>query len=136
MTVFSTWLVDKMIHEGYGHSAASLDKRRFSRDLGVVETTVANWIDGKNLPTMRAVVLLAKLFGLSTEDVLAAAGYEIVPSRSPTHRDERSDATLASLPTSKRFLEMIATKPPHEQDVWLSVFERLMRGDPPPINED
>ena len=131
MTVFSSWIADQMIAHGYGHNAASLDKRRFARDLGMVETTVANWIDGVNLPTMRGVVLLAKLLGVSTDEVLAAAGYDIVPSATPAARDQRSDAILTSLPRSRKILEMIATKPPHEQDVWLSVFERLMQGDPP-----
>jgi len=126
MTLFSSWVVDQMIKNGYGHSAMSLDKRRFAKDLGLVETTVANWIDGKNLPKMRAVVLLAKLLGVSTDEVLQAAGYEIVPSKTGEKRNARSDAILASLPTSRKVLEMVATKPPHEQDVWLSVFESLM----------
>lgn len=130
--IFSVWLADEMIARGYGHNAASLDKARFARDLGVVETTVANWLDSKNLPTMRAVVLLAKFFGYSTETVLNVAGYEIVPSAGDAKRNERSAAILAALPRLQRLIEMIGTKTPAEQDIWFSVVEKLLKDEPPP----
>lgn len=46
------------------------DARDFARDLGVTETAVSYWINGKRAPTVRSVLNISYLLGVSLEELV------------------------------------------------------------------
>jgi transcriptional regulator with XRE-family HTH domain len=134
MSVFSTWFADELVARGYGRNAENIDKRRVADDLGIVETTVANWLEAKTLPEMRGIVLIAKLLGVPTAEVLDKAGYDINPPATTDERKKRMEEArqkaLASIPRFVPVLDKLATKDPARQDTWLPIIEKLMDDNP------
>jgi transcriptional regulator with XRE-family HTH domain len=107
-------------------NAQGKDARRVSFALGVSEGTVHNWLFEGAIPGMKNLVELARLFDVPTESVIKIAGYDIIPSRSPTEREQRRADVLVKLPRYAEIAEKLAKLSPAKQDAYLSVIEKML----------
>lgn len=119
MSLFATWLRAEMAARGY-------DQRQLAQVLGVGESTVHGWLMQGSIPTLRTTLLLARTFQLSTDVIIRAAGYDVLPSSDETVRAERRAALLAALPRFAEIAEKIARLPAETQDAYLSIIERMV----------
>lgn len=118
-TIFATWLLGAM-------NAQGKDARRIALTLGISEGTVHNWLYEGAIPGMKNLVELARLFDVPTESVIKIAGYDIIPSRSPSEREQRRAEILAKLPRYAMIAEKVAKLSPAKQDAYLSVIEKML----------
>lgn len=119
MSVFSTWLRAEMSKRG-------LDNRQLAQRLGTGDSTVHGWLEQDAQPSVRSVVLLSRLFGITTDTILRMAGYDVVASGDDNDRQARRAELLARLPRFTEIAEKIAKLSPEKQDAYLSVIERLL----------
>ena len=124
MSAFSTWLRAEMAKRG-------LDNRQLARALGTGDATVHDWLEQDAKPGVRFVVLLSRLFHVSTDTVLRMAGYDVVVSNDDEERNARRADLLARLPRFAEIAEKLTRLPPEKQDAYLSVMERLLPLDDP-----
>lgn len=122
MSAFSTWLRAEMAKRG-------LDQHQLAIKLGTGDSTVHGWLEQDAQPQVRSIVLLSRLFGVTTDTILQLVGYDVVQSMSADERDHRRSELLVRLPRFAEIAEKIARMPPEKQDAYLSVIERLLPGD-------
>lgn len=122
MSVFSTWLRAEMAKRG-------LDQRQLAQRLGTGDSTVHGWLEQDAQPNVRSIVLLSRLFNVSTDTILQLVGYDVVQSMSADERETRRAELLARIPRFPEIAEKIARLSPEKQDAYLSVIERLLPAD-------
>lgn len=99
---------------------------------GIANSTISNWLtDPKVQPKPSSVTKVASAFGVSVDELAAAAGYAIRASKDDGERAARRNALLASSPRWEDALDRLAQKPAHHQDVALSMLEAYLATIPP-----
>ena len=121
-TPFSTWLRAEMAKHG-------LDNRQLATKIGTGDTTVHDWLEEDTLPNVRSIVLLSRLFGVSTDTVIQLVGFDVVASANDGERNQRRADLLAKLPRFADIAEKIVRLSPEKQDAYLSMIERMLPPD-------
>jgi len=125
MSVFSTWLESELNARGW-------DQRQAALAIGVRESTVHNWLRQEIRPSVKNSLKVAKGLGVPVEVVLRQAGYNGPDEKQMTQPvvDKERAAILAALPQFAEIIDLVASKPPEQQAVYLKVIRRLLL-DPP-----
>lgn len=129
MTPFSTWLRSQMRAHGLDNRQLAQRLSALSKKRKVGDSTIHDWLEKDAIPNVYSVVLLSRLFNVSTETVLKLAGYDVVVSNDDAERMARRAELLARLPRFAEIAEKLARLPHEKQDAYLSVIERLLPPD-------
>lgn len=129
MTPFSTWLRAQMKQHGIDNRQLAQRLTQLNKGKKIGDSTIHDWLEQEALPNVRSVVLLARVFNVSTSTVLELAGYDVVVSNGDEERTLRRAELLARLPRFAEIAEKIAKMSPDTQDAYLSVIERLLPSD-------
>lgn len=125
MSVFSTWLSSEIEARGW-------DQRMAAQAFGVRESSVHNWLHQNRKPSVKNVLKIARGLHVPVEVVLSQAGYD-GPSeakRTPGAVELERAALLAALPQFAEIIDIVASKPPEQQAVYLKVIRRLLLDSP------
>lgn len=117
--VFNLWFRDQLRARGWGGTVAA-------EKIGVQPGTISKWRKRKTPPEMRGLIAIARAFGLPTEDVIVAAGYDVSASDSDADRENRRLALLAAMPRFAEIMDRVARLSPERQDAYLSVIEGML----------
>ncbi len=124
MSVFGTWLQGQIDVRGW-------DNREASRQIGVPETSIHNWTHGKNKPSPRSILKIARGLRVPLEVVMAQAEGgnvdDLVPMTDDEAERQRAEV-LARLPQFADIIETMAKKSPERQAAYLEMIRRLMIG--------
>lgn len=103
------------------------DAAWLATQTGIANSTISNWLSDPDVqPKPSSVAKVAMAFGLTADDLAAAAGYVIRQSKNNDERAARRDALLASSPRWESALDRLAKKPARQQDVALSMLESYL----------
>lgn len=124
MSIFSTWLLDRMAQRG-------MSPRDLAVALETGDTTVHGWLHQDVIPSTHHLVQLHRIFDVPIATVLEQAGYDIQPSKDEGEREMRRARMLARIPAYVRVGAKVSRLSPEKQDAYLSAMERLLPpGDP------
>ena len=103
------------------------DASWLAAQTGIANSTISNWLTHATVqPKPSSVAKVARAFGVSVDELAAAAGYVIHQSVDDNEREARRDALLAASPRWASALDRLAQKPAHQQDVALSMIESYL----------
>jgi transcriptional regulator with XRE-family HTH domain len=94
--------------------------------IGVQPGTISKWLRRKSPPEMKGLIAIGRAFGLPTEEVIVAAGYDVKASDTDADRENRRLALLAAMPRFAEIMDRVARLPPERQDAYLSVIEGML----------
>lgn len=117
--VFSLWFREELRKRGWNGKIAA-------EKIGVGEGTISKWRKRKTPPEMKGLTAIGRAFGVPTEDVIIAAGFEVNASASDAERADRRLALLAAMPRFADIMDRVARLPPERQDAYLSVIETML----------
>jgi hypothetical protein len=107
-------------------SKHNMDNRQLAQAIGAGDSTVHGWLEQDAQPSVRMIVLMSRVFAVSTDTILKLVGYDTVVSNDEGERAARRAELLARLPRFAEIAEKIARLSPEKQDAYLSVIERLL----------
>lgn len=97
----------------------------------IANSTISNWLSNPVVqPKPSSVAKVATAFGVTVDELAAAAGYAIRQSADNGDRAARRDALLAASPRWENAIDRLAKKSAREQDVALSMLESYLAATP------
>jgi transcriptional regulator with XRE-family HTH domain len=120
--VFNLWFREQLRSRGWNGATAA-------EKIGVQPGTISKWRRRKTPPEMKGLTAIGRAFGIPTEEVIVAAGYDVRASDSDADREDRRLALLAAMPRFAEIMDRVARLPPDRQDAYLSVIESMLPND-------
>ncbi len=122
--VFNLWFREELRSRGW-NGATAADK------IGVQAGTISKWRRRKPPPEMKGLIAIGRAFGIPTESVIVAAGYDVKGSDSDADRANRRLTLLSAIPRFADIIDRVARLSPEKQDAYLSVIEGMLPPDGP-----
>jgi transcriptional regulator with XRE-family HTH domain len=120
--VFNLWFREQLRSRGWNGATAA-------EKIGVQPGTISKWRRRKTPPEMKGLTAIGRAFGIPTEEVIVAAGYDVRASDTDADREDRRLALLAAMPRFAEIMDRVARLPPERQDAYLSVIESMLPND-------
>jgi transcriptional regulator with XRE-family HTH domain len=117
--VFNLWFKEQLRSRGWNGATAA-------EKIGVQPGTISKWRRRKTPPEMKGLTAIGRAFGIPTEEVIVAAGYDVKASDSDADREGRRLALLAAMPRFAEIMDRVARLEPERQDAYLSVIESML----------
>jgi transcriptional regulator with XRE-family HTH domain len=117
--VFNLWFKEQLRSRGWSGAMAA-------EKIGVQPGTISKWRRRKTPPEMKGLTAIGRAFGIPTEEVIVAAGYDVSASDSDADRSDRRLALLAAMPRFADIMDRVARMEPERQDAYLSVIESML----------
>jgi transcriptional regulator with XRE-family HTH domain len=117
--VFNLWFKEQLRSRGWSGAMAA-------EKIGVQPGTISKWRRRKTPPEMKGLTAIGRAFGIPTEEVIVAAGYDVRASDSDADRSDRRLALLAAMPRFAEIMDRVARMEPERQDAYLSVIESML----------
>ena len=126
MTPFSTWLRAEMARHGIDNRQLAQRLTALNKGKKIGDSTIHDWLEQDALPSVRSIVLLSRVLGVSTDTIIQLVGYDVVVSNGDDERAMRRAELLARLPRFAEIAEKLSKLPAEKQDAYLSIIERLL----------